>query len=349
MKGITISIGVLFSFLLATCDLSFSWDKDNDIPPPPPTEEGTKFLSDLYGKVICSFDQRKGDWMGVPTSLPDIRTLIIDWDHFTFADHRYFYRDILYHQDIGRLSWTPDGQHLIGPRYDNIVSIHVQNGNKDTLISCTFPIDSTSTALINNGFMLPDGETLLLVGAITQPSGDSAALFQYQLQTGDLKKIPLPVPVGHYARPHWSPDGQYLLFFYSGDLYKAKMDGSEHQIIFSGEGSLDDARWSPDGSKIVYVETHTIDPYYYYSYDIWVINSSGDANTRQCLTCGSDTELNRNPYPLWANDSRTILYLSKHNTLSIIQINEENQMQDNREVFRYEKALESLCAWYGEE
>lgn len=58
---------------------------------------------------------------------------------------------------------------------------------------------------------------------------------------------PSPLAVGTNA-PAWSPDGQWVIFGYNFNIWKARPDGSGQTHLVSGSNPS----WAPDGSRIVF-------------------------------------------------------------------------------------------------
>ncbi len=67
--------------------------------------------------------------------------------------------------------------------------------------------------------------------------------------------------------PRWSPKGDWIVFFRSGQIYKIKTNGDSLALLtFSGENFF--PNWSPDGKKIIYDRTDSVS-------GIWMMDSDG--------------------------------------------------------------------------
>jgi len=84
-------------------------------------------------------------------------------------------------------------------------------------------------------------------------------------EVGTLTK--LASNVGYNSNPVWSPDGNEILFTRDDGLYKVSSDGSGEKKLASGK--ISQYAWSPDGSKISYIEINES------SKEIWVMNADG--------------------------------------------------------------------------
>ena len=68
---------------------------------------------------------------------------------------------------------------------------------------------------------------------------------------------------GRLSDPQVSPDGEYILYGVSytsvednrscHNLYICKLDGSENQLITESGKSLNNARWSADGKRVIFL------------------------------------------------------------------------------------------------
>ena len=80
---------------------------------------------------------------------------------------------------------------------------------------------------------------------------------------GDLWTVPVgagsPLRLGELVGrdASWSTDGQHLVFGRSSTLYIANGDGAEPRGIFTADGSVFAARYSPDGKRIRFTVSNT--------------------------------------------------------------------------------------------
>lgn len=83
------------------------------------------------------------------------------------------------------------------------------------------------------------------------------------------------------SNPVWSPDGKEILFSRGNGLYKVFSDGTGEKKLTStkGDNFTSDYAWSPDGSKISYIENRYDDAAGPMS-DLWVMNANGTGKTQ---------------------------------------------------------------------
>jgi len=79
------------------------------------------------------------------------------------------------------------------------------------------------------------------------------------------------------SNPVWSPDGKEILFSRENGLYKVFSDGTGEMKLTSTKGKnfTSDYAWSPDGSKISYIENR-YDTAAGPRSDLWIMNSNGE-------------------------------------------------------------------------
>jgi Tol biopolymer transport system component len=165
-------------------------------------------------------------------------------------------------------------------------------------------MDDGSTATFLNGYLLADGENLLLEGDLQHnDTYEAGCLFFYHLPSESLSKVSLPVDF--VSQPHLSPDGEKLVMIWNNKIYMANRDGNYFKLFVHEDGCFSDPRWSPDGKTILY----------WHEAEVWTIDASGDENTITCVTCSS--ELGRHDFPLWDRDGETILFLQNESLYTI--------------------------------
>jgi Tol biopolymer transport system component len=121
--------------------------------------------------------------------------------------------------------------------------------------------------------------------------------------------LPTQLRVGR--SPHVSPDGTKILLVRldkdSGrkQLWSMSMGGSEEtQLTSNTDFNVEDARWSPDGQKIIYASNEGVDSRKRHNFDIWMIDADGTSKT-QLTTNGSHDDS-----PCWDRSGKFIYFRS---------------------------------------
>lgn len=130
----------------------------------------------------------------------------------------------------------------------------------------------------------PDGNSIVYRHI---PVSDSDSYGLYILNTF-TKSLQYLSGAGILAEdPDWSPKGDWMVFFSSGQIYKIKTNGdSLTRLTFSGENFF--PNWSTDGSKIVYDRIDSV----------WMMDADG-SNKRVIV---------RGRHPNFSPDGSKIIY-----------------------------------------
>jgi Tol biopolymer transport system component len=123
-------------------------------------------------------------------------------------------------------------------------------------------------------------------GADWSPDGARIAFASTRTQAGEDSQDPslwiLPVDGGEAVfltagkEPDWSIDGTEILYKHQGDLWKISADGGKPTLVLDAlDGDLGWARFSPDGSRILFNLSEIAG-----GADIWIADVSGMAALR---------------------------------------------------------------------
>jgi TolB protein len=101
------------------------------------------------------------------------------------------------------------------------------------------------------------------------------------------------------ARPVWSPDGTKIAFVDSRGIEVINADGTGATNIAEGG----DPDWSPDGTRIVFARSRPGDP----AADLYVMNPDGSNQVRLTFGSGPTPDLTYR-YPSWSPDGTKIAF-----------------------------------------
>ena len=234
----------------------------------------------LHQLTTDSLDDREPRWSPDGTKIAFIRVYSRDGDSANVsainADGTNLVRLTYEHPDANP-SWSPDGSQISyqhGPLSPYTADVWTMNAD-GTSPHLFMPADSTGGAV---GVMWTSQNTLLgyeYFGLKLQLTPDATHLTRV-----------LRIDNTYYANPRLSPDGSTIAFCwtgpYGGDgpyIYTVKPDGTDMKQLTHGHDK--NPIWSPDGSKIAYINE---------DFQIWTMNADGtnavQLTTR--LTFGSD-------------------------------------------------------------
>jgi len=126
--------------------------------------------------------------------------------------------------------------------------------------------------------------------------------------------------------PAWSPDGEWVIYSAdvrrdeTFDIYKARPDGSDEQLVFSNGGRNSHVRYSPDGNAIVF--TSGVDPMDSRTWEIYHHDLETNETTR--LT---DNDW-RDASPSFSPDGSSILYVTfveNNNAIALMDVDGSNR------------------------
>ncbi|MGH8123702.1 MAG: TolB family protein, partial [Rudaea sp.] len=107
-----------------------------------------------------------------------------------------------------------------------------------------------------------------------------------------------------------SPDGRSIVFELLGDLYRVGIDGGEATAITHGLPFDSQPRFSPDGSRIVFVSDRSGNE------NVWIANADGTQG-RQISRLDDNAEFTS---PAWSADGRSITVSVYHSDLTAYEL-----------------------------
>jgi Tol biopolymer transport system component len=158
----------------------------------------------------------------------------------------------------------------------------------------------------------PDGQRIAFEGFDDSKPGRTGVYTARVADGGDLVRVTTAKGAPHDIPLDYSPDGARLVFYRAvkaepdfpidigGSLWVANVDGSDaHQISTPATPSFDWARWSPDGTKILF-GAERLQP----TGGLWTVGSDGSALTK----IFEDADGRYPVQPTWSPDGSQIMF-----------------------------------------
>ena len=194
-------------------------------------------------------------------------------------------------------NWSPDGNHYYFQAGEGATEALWALTEHRSLLGKTsrFPTRLTSGAPLHFGSATPDpdGKTLYVVGEDLR-----VELFRYDSASRHAD----PYLPGFSAGPvSYSADGKWMAYtaYPEMTLWRSRPDGSEKMQLTFPPMRAYGARWSPDGSRIVFMDMQLSRPW-----KMYVIPSSGGTPERLTNESIIDSETD----PMWTPDGRSIVF-----------------------------------------
>lgn len=149
-------------------------------------------------------------------------------------------------------SFSPDGTHVAFTLCPDAVSACAIYTIKTdgTALSPVTRLDARDEVFDFSPQYSPDGKTIAFAG-FNRPEPDSVAVYLVNANGGAVRQI-TDTAFGA-SDPDWSPDGSYLVVTSEEAIWSMKRDGTDLVRLSSPARSHDGlARWSPDGTRIVF-------------------------------------------------------------------------------------------------
>jgi Tol biopolymer transport system component len=184
------------------------------------------------------------------------------------------------------LSWSPDGSRILFARsYEppRIFTVSADGSREDTLSTPGFreydldpqwSTDGSKIAFIRRSFIVDEFSAWNL-WVMNADGSSPKALTHYTADSSEA--------VTQFS---WAPDGNGLVFA-GVQVYRIQPDGSAQTVLFTGHYPVRWPVWSPDLTRILYVELVDFQP------DIFVMNADGSDVRKITDDSGSDVA------PVW--------------------------------------------------
>lgn len=176
----------------------------------------------------------------------------------------------------------------------------------------------------------PDGSAVLFLRS--QPRSSRLRLYEFDTATGKTRELLTPeqvlkgaeekltpeekarrermrVGVGGFTDFQLSPDGKLILLSLSGRLYLFQRSNADVRELKTGEGTLLDPKFSPDGVSVSYVKDQDV-----FTYDLStdkehrVTEGGTEKKTHGLAEFVAQEEMNRFTGYWWSPDSKAIVY-----------------------------------------
>ena len=182
--------------------------------------------------------------------------------------------------DLQRPSWTrlllDDGGEDRAPRWSSDGKLAFTRGGEIWIMDSVGAeprrlVRDDFAGGIGGGVWSPDGTRM----AVTSGASGYGQIGVVDVATGTI--TPLTYERNEHGSPSWSPDGMWLVYLrndevgMSNDVVLARADGTgEPRILTEGKGMRSSPRFSPDGTRISFLESTSVR-----TTDLWTIRPDG--------------------------------------------------------------------------
>ena len=198
--------------------------------------------------------------------------------------------------DKSRVSWFPDGKHLlVNGNQGKLVKVRVKNGKENII--------KVSPAGMNDAVVSPDGKYIAF-SLSTAGSIDDNNIWLVKADGSDAKRIADMQSLQH--EPAWSPDGKWI-YFLSGkgrqthDIWRVSIDNGKKEQLTAGQLYHFDVAVSSNGD-LAFSSNRSG------NYEIWIQRHGGKA-----------VKLTNHPAldarPAWSPDGKTIIFESTRSSV----------------------------------
>lgn len=152
-----------------------------------------------------------------------------------------------------------------------------------------------------------------LIDQIVFNSDRSGASLLYLMNAdgSNVRLIPMQV-TGSIEVASISPDGRWIAYGRSGEIWVMRVDGSEQRNITQHPSRDADPAWSPDGTRIAFQSDRTGAAQFLY--DIFVMDADGSNLTQITSHPATDES------PTWAPDGSAITFWTERDGLSEVYV-----------------------------
>ena len=194
--------------------------------------------------------------------------------------------------NCGEPAWSPDGRRLVVAAKSVLYTV---GANGEDLHRLTRRDDYSEGEADGSPAWSPDGSRILF---------SRGSLYTVRPNGFGLRRIRGTAGATAAA---WLPDGHSIIFSVAGDkVFTVGSDGSRLALLLttSGPDDLDGAKWSPDGTRVVYaVDRRLGGDEGGFAEDVWVMRADGTGRLRvfheNCCIGYSAT-------PIWSPDGKQI-------------------------------------------